>query len=170
MKKILYLSLNVVALLGIFIFFDNWYSEKIEMTTEICRVQSRDLLDDVVETGVRPAFSAINNLELLHSSGEARLIRAFDFQIDAAVAQFPSFKKLDISESKQESLNTLLYRAKKLRMDYPSTAVDSEYFLEADKVLSEVELEEVKPKSKESIRKRLEKLREEVKARKAQAL
>ena len=170
MKKILYVSLNIVALLGIFIFVDSWYSEKIEMTTEICRVQSRDLLDEVVESGVRPAFSAINNLELLHSSGEARLIRTFDFQIDAAVAQVPNYKNLDISKSKQESLNTLLYRAKKLRMDYPSTAVDSEYFIDADQVLSKVELEDVKPKSKESIRKRLEKLREEVKARKAQGL
>lgn len=170
MKKLLYISLNIAALIGIFAFVDGWYSQRIEVLGKICQQDSKNLMDEVVDFGIDPAFAAINNLELLKSSGVDKLVHSYDLRIDYAISQVETLRTLEISNSKIESLDTLLYRAKKLRMEYPSTAVDSNYYQKANEILSGVELEQVKPEPKASIRERLEQLREMARDRRAKEL
>ncbi|MBY6191895.1 hypothetical protein KUV22_15815 [Microbulbifer agarilyticus] len=170
MKKILYISLNIAVLIGIFAFVDSWYAQKIEILGEICQQESKNMLDEVVDTGIDPAFKAINNLELLKGSGVDKLVHSYDLRIDFAVSQVETLRNLEISDSKIKSLDTLLYRAKKLRMKYPSTAIDSKYYQKANEILDNVVLEQVKPESEGSIKERLEQLREMAKERRAQEL
>ena len=134
--------------------------EKLEIASKICTQMAKDSFSEIVEMTLEPGFEVLNALDIFHDRGMEALLKTYDFRIDAAVVHTHEMLELEISEEDRESAFTLLSRAKILRESHPSTAVDSKYYVEAKQILSKFVPPPKDSSKEESIRIRLERLRE----------